>query len=192
MTPKFGQWVTCTAKLYRASRTEFYKAPAGYIDRRHLKYWARLPVKTEGLFIGFRTLYDGVNKWDEDCGNTFYPKSHFTAALVVPGPRRKPILVPMDAVKIKSTEFEVVEPCKQKNCFDCDGNEWKGRECIKCTGTITRPLTPDEINLKFNQWWEYITEYCTPCGEKGPCMREGCDLWPYVSINSHPIRKVKP
>jgi hypothetical protein len=90
------------------------------------------------------------------------------------------------------TGFIVEEPCKQKNCFDCDGNEWKGRECIKCTGTITRPLTQDEINQKFDQWWDHITEYCTPCGEKGPCMHEGCDLWPYVSINSHPIRKVKP
>jgi hypothetical protein len=89
------------ARLYRTSRTESYKAPAGYTEHRHLKYWERLPVKTEGLFIGFRTLYDGVNKWDSDSGNTFYPKSHFTAALVVPGPRRKPILVPMDAMEVK-------------------------------------------------------------------------------------------
>ena len=60
------------------------------------------------------------------------------------------------------------------------------------TDTVDRPLTQDEINQKFDQWWEYLTEYCTLCGEKGPCMHEGCDLWPYISIKGDPIRKVKP
>jgi len=101
MTPEFGQWVTCTARLYRTDRTESYKAPAGYTKYRHLKYWARLPVKNEGLFIGTRTLYDGEVEWTEGTGSVFYPKSHFTAALIVPGPRRKPILVPMDAMEVK-------------------------------------------------------------------------------------------
>jgi len=175
MTPKFGQWVTFNQKLYRASQ---HRPKENWPKHTSLwKVWAKLPIKGEGLFIGTRILYDGINEWENEVGYIFYPKSHFTAALVVPGPLRKPILVPMDAVEVikPKTGFIVEE-----RWADCG------------TDTVDRPLTPDEIDNKVNQWWDYITEYCTPCREKGPCMREGCDLWPYISIDGHPIRKVKP
>jgi hypothetical protein len=193
MTPKFGQWVTCTARLYRTSKAD---RRTGYKDLKHIHRWEPIPIKNEGLFIGTRTLYNGEVEWAEDTGSVFSPKSHFTAALVVPGPRRKPILVPMDAVKIKSTGFEVVEPCKQKNCFDCDGNEWKGRECIKCTGTITRPLTQDEINQKFGEMYEHFIniecEVCPTNNSGDGCIGDECAVYCLLSVDGDPIRKVKP
>jgi hypothetical protein len=189
MTPKFGQWVTCTARLYRASKAD---RRTGYKDLKHIHRWEPIPIKNEGLFIGTRTLYNGEVEWAEDTGSVFSPKSHFTAALVVPGPRRKPILVPMDAVKIKSTGFEVVEPCKQKNCFDCDGNEWKGRECIKCTGTITRPLTQDERNRKFGEWYTLLCKLLTDGNNALNVVETKRLVRLALEIDGDPIRKVKP
>jgi hypothetical protein len=36
--------------------------------------------------------------------------------------------------------------CKQENCYECPGNEWKDQGLIKCTGTL--PVEPGDVEVR--------------------------------------------
>jgi hypothetical protein len=93
--PVFGDLVTVYAVLKRRRR----HLERGQGER---KYWQPWPInKRTGLYIGYRTLYDGRVDWiDSEAGTVFYPESHFQAALVVFSERERPALVPFDKLRV--------------------------------------------------------------------------------------------
>lgn len=85
----FGSTVTCTAIYLRRRQGNTYR-------------WESAPTAPRlGIYIGWRTLFDGQLKWDgfEDDIPVFHQSSHIRAALVVFSARTKPVLVPMSEVK---------------------------------------------------------------------------------------------
>jgi len=91
--PTFGAKVSISAKYARSCRNE----QQGII----YKYWKVATFVASGcLFLGTRTLHNGIMEYDIEEGWTFSQREHFEAALVCLGPRRKPILVPLDAVTV--------------------------------------------------------------------------------------------
>jgi hypothetical protein len=90
--PAFGAVVSISAKYRRRER----KGDRGGI----YKYWDSTPFSADGcIFLGTRTLQNGIKEWEGECGWIFDPHERIKAALVCPGPLRKPVLVPLDAVK---------------------------------------------------------------------------------------------
>lgn len=66
------------------------------------KEWRRGGIDARpGVYIGWRTLFDGTTEFDDD-GAVFHPSRHFPAALVVFDARCSPVLVPMDAIVLKA------------------------------------------------------------------------------------------
>lgn len=90
MTLQLGQRIVCTAKYVR------------WIDRSNgvYKYWRRIEIKPrEGIYIGRRTLQNGVREWQGDGdGYIFHPQEYVQAVLVVFNEHEKPVLVPIDSV----------------------------------------------------------------------------------------------
>lgn len=87
MDPKFGDKVIIRAKLsrqYDGSDGKYYR-----------KAWVRFKFREPktGILIGFRTLADGRVESMGDDGVLFHPTQYLRAALVVTGPRSKPVLV---------------------------------------------------------------------------------------------------
>lgn len=97
--PEFGSKVKFTHVLKRRMKCERSINSYGTEFFHDVKYWDRRETSGSGLYIGTRTLQNGVRDWDGEYGYTFSPTDHFTAALVVPGPRQNPIYVPMDAIE---------------------------------------------------------------------------------------------
>jgi len=89
--PGFGERVRFTARYVRM---------ASVLEYPTSKRWVELPCKEKcGLFLGLRTLYDGVLGEDPE----FIPTSHFRAALVCPNERTNPIYVPLHAITRRGT-----------------------------------------------------------------------------------------
>lgn len=87
-----GEKVIVSAVLVRRTRTL-----RGYAAE---KTWQPRPMEPrEGLYIGYRTLADGVRDAEDEVGYTFEPKRHFRAALVVFSDRTNPVLVPLDQIE---------------------------------------------------------------------------------------------
>ncbi len=90
--PAFGAIVSISAKYCRRERTGQHGG--------HYKYWESVPFAADGcLFLGTRILQNGFKEYDHEYGWSFDPHERIKAALVCPGPLRKPVLVPLDAVK---------------------------------------------------------------------------------------------
>jgi hypothetical protein len=96
--PVFGSIITATVELMRSERSE-NRVANGRNELVHIKYWKKLSIKVTGLFIGFRTLYDGTVTWAEYEGTTFKPESQIRAALIVPSARRNPVYVLRDSIE---------------------------------------------------------------------------------------------
>lgn len=65
------------------------------------KEWRRadLGIAVPCVYIGWRTLSDGINDYEPDEGYVYVADRHFDAALVVYDPRCKPVVVPFDALE---------------------------------------------------------------------------------------------
>lgn len=65
------------------------------------KYWYAKECKPRtGLIVGIRTLSNGTREWiDSEKGYEYNPIEYLQAALVVFDMRRKPVLVPIDAIQ---------------------------------------------------------------------------------------------
>ena len=86
--------------LDRVVITEKYDRHCKYDGRKHIKYWFKLPFKTEGVVIGFRTLTNGENHIGE-YGETYYcAKEHFKVALIVFNQFKNPIYVPLNSIEL--------------------------------------------------------------------------------------------
>lgn len=83
--------------------TQVYKRRTHYRqnDRRPdttLKVWETWPIKErQAIFLGWRTLVDGVREWEDEVGGIFIPERHFRAALVCFSTRENPVYVPIEA-----------------------------------------------------------------------------------------------
>ena len=90
---KLGDRIKATARLDRKTRS------AGEGKGWNRKQWERSDHDPkEGVFIGTRTLQDGVRQWDSDYGREWIKERHFEAALVVYNERQSPVHVPLDCL----------------------------------------------------------------------------------------------
>ncbi len=85
--PTLGQHVTASDRMYR-TWTDGEK-----IYRRWASFIPGGPKPVEGTYIGYRTVQDGRNLWEEDCGYIWYPSEYKEAWLIVENPRQNPIKV---------------------------------------------------------------------------------------------------
>lgn len=54
-----------------------------------------------GIFLGYRTLYDGRVEWiGEEEGNAFIPTNHYRVALVCRSERHNPVYVALEDVEV--------------------------------------------------------------------------------------------
>lgn len=91
----FGDCVEITDKYVRR-----YEKRAGKMHSESWKVWRVQPFfRKTCIFLGERTLRDGIVHYDYEDGHTFISKEHFQAALVSPGPKEKPVYVPFGAIK---------------------------------------------------------------------------------------------
>ncbi len=85
---KHGQRVMFTEVFTRAGRGKSV-------------FWQSRSVDVaKGVYLGVRTLRDGIVEFDHEAGCAFKCKRAFRAALVSPGLQRNPIYVPMRALVI--------------------------------------------------------------------------------------------
>lgn len=89
--PEFGQMVRVSQILTRSGT----KSGSG----SWVNYWKSISKTVEGLFIGTRTLYDGVLRWTDYDGTYFQPTHHFEGGVLVPSKRGRPIKFPLDAIE---------------------------------------------------------------------------------------------
>ena len=89
---KLGDKVTCSA-VYRRYADYSVRGGVG----KNWSRWAYGP--RNGIYIGTRTLSNGVRVWEgSEEGMSYTPKEYLRAALVVFSTREKPMLVPLDAI----------------------------------------------------------------------------------------------
>jgi hypothetical protein len=85
---KLGDKVTCTARYLRSRASE------------HRKWYALSMRAREGMYIGTRTLANGIAEWEgEDEGMVFQAGEYFRVALVVFSERENPVYVPLAAIE---------------------------------------------------------------------------------------------
>jgi hypothetical protein len=79
----------------------------GYKDMKTV--WSRLEgVPVDGIYIGYRTVYDGRREYDDEYGAYFEPTSHQEVWLIVEDPRRKPVFVrPQDCIIVRFERCQV-------------------------------------------------------------------------------------
>lgn len=100
MTPEqikalpLGARCTYTARIER-------KGVAAYRQSSR-KEWHRadLGITVPCVYIGWRTLSNGINDYEPDEGYFYVANHHFDAALVVYDPRCRPVFVPFDALEV--------------------------------------------------------------------------------------------
>ncbi|MFA5380260.1 MAG: hypothetical protein WC455_31145 [Dehalococcoidia bacterium] len=97
--PKFGSSVEASA-LYKRIHRVTEKQGSGYLIKTSRKIWERKPAKISGIYIGYRTLCDGKREWEDEAGYIFFPELYFPAALIAEGPRKRPVLVPVDSIRV--------------------------------------------------------------------------------------------
>lgn len=102
MTPEqvkalpLGAQCAYTARLARAGYRAYRESSR--------KVWRRtdLEIAIPCVYIGWRTLSDGTNDYEPEEGYTYVAERHFDAALVVYDVRCKPVLVPFDALEVRT------------------------------------------------------------------------------------------
>lgn len=88
--PAFGQRVVASEKAIRRNE---------YINGKKWRVWKRQAGMISGLYIGYRTVFDGLSWWESDeVGNVFAPERHYELWLLVPNDRQNPVYVFPDGV----------------------------------------------------------------------------------------------
>lgn len=104
--PEMGQRVRITgkAKQIRGYQREKINSVAPWGSRTgYPRQWIRddFDISQEGIYIGYRTIFDGYIWWENDeVGNVFAPSDHHEVWLVVINPRHNPIRVFPEDVEI--------------------------------------------------------------------------------------------
>jgi hypothetical protein len=96
---KFGSEVQFWGKLRRV--TEERQHPRYPRSRETWKLWVPVDYPTRmGVYLGLRSIQDGVRHYDEDVGYYFETRERQTVALVCPGPGKNPIYVPLECMRV--------------------------------------------------------------------------------------------
>lgn len=94
---EFGEYIQVTERYKRRERERKQEIPR--LEGEYYctwKVWEKVPYAGgKCLFLGFRTLSNGIRDFDSDYGHTFIPKEYFKVALVCPGPKYNPVYVPI-------------------------------------------------------------------------------------------------
>ncbi len=103
--PAFGQRVQITGKVDRSRYYHQRPLPGGRLGNWQTEVtWTERPAEAEGIFIGYRTVYEGwIEYVDDEVGNIFDPQGHLEVWLVVTDPRRNPIRCRPSQVKFDAT-----------------------------------------------------------------------------------------
>jgi len=91
---KFGEKLTVYKGLVRVALMKQHKGQYGPWKRRHKEWNEKLLVEgeTEVVFLGTRTLSNGVTHWESECGYLYMPEHHFKAWFVC-AENRKPFYI---------------------------------------------------------------------------------------------------
>ncbi len=87
---KFGDTITVDAVYRRRLRVHERQTNEKFWDARAIK-------PREGIYIGQRTLSNGLRWFEDEVGMVYEPKHYFRAALVVFNERENPVLVPIES-----------------------------------------------------------------------------------------------
>lgn len=102
-TITFGDRVNITHKYVKGNeqRQEIVGVlPKGEIRTNKWRIWRRKEFKAKGcIFLGYRTIQEGVRHYENDFGYYFEQKGSFKVALVCPGYMLNPIYVPVYAME---------------------------------------------------------------------------------------------
>jgi len=91
---RLGEHVTCAAVLERRT---IYRGSRGDEKR-----WEPRAIELrDGIFIGWRTLSNGMREWRNDEGYCYTPAEYIGAALVVFSLHENPAYVPIDACVVR-------------------------------------------------------------------------------------------
>lgn len=86
----FGDTVFITEKYKRIHKTSE--------KNEEYREWTRVKYRTNGLFLGLRTLKNGRVDCDQDEGWSFVAKEYIRVALVCPGPNLNSVYVPIGSI----------------------------------------------------------------------------------------------
>ena len=101
-TPYFGQPVQFTHKLCRKKRVQ-RRGNKG-LSFNDLNVWMPVECEGSGLFLGFRTLKNGIVDYDVDDGNTFRATEQVKAALICSDSRTRPFYVKAESLIVAHYE----------------------------------------------------------------------------------------
>ena len=93
-TMKLGDILTVTQVYKRRTRYQ----QNGKRPDTTLKVWEAWPIKErQAIYLGLRTLCNGVREWEDEVGGIFIPDKdgHFQAMLVCFSTRENPVYVPV-------------------------------------------------------------------------------------------------
>lgn len=96
---KFGDKVLVAKRLKRRTSWTKPSEPNKYTDVKY-KHWVEYPMikQKECLFIGFRTLANGVADYIGDGATVFLPRDYVKVALVVTDGNTNPFYAPLNAL----------------------------------------------------------------------------------------------
>ena len=93
---QFGDKIQVT-HILRRDQSYGPHPKATYPRSVYFKTWRPIPQSQgTGIVIGKRTLFNGYNVYEPDCGNIFHPLEHFDAYLVALDMKRNPVYVKIE------------------------------------------------------------------------------------------------
>jgi hypothetical protein len=94
---KLGDVVTIT-RVYRRREHSRWNEKARCHET--VKAWEPWQVKERrAIFLGWRTLSNGIREWEPEAGAIFTPESYIKAALVCFSTKENPVYVPVDGCR---------------------------------------------------------------------------------------------
>lgn len=100
---EFGDTITVTRVYERRTR---YRTNERFHSDDRVKVWELIEVKPRAaIFLGERTLRNGITSWEDEVGMIFTPDKdgHFRAALVCFSPHENPVYAPLDQCQEEPT-----------------------------------------------------------------------------------------
>lgn len=95
----FGDTITVTQVYHRRTRYR-HNSRTMYDDT--LKVWEPWTIKPRpAIYLGLRTLSNGVREWEDEVGAIFHPETHIKAALVCFSTRENPVYVPIESLEAR-------------------------------------------------------------------------------------------
>lgn len=111
----FGDMVSITHKYER--KLEYRKNSKNGLMNITWKMWVKEPYeKYNCIFLGYRTLANGIREYEYEVGYSLYPKEFIKAALICVNEKLNPIYVPLNCIfKFNSKIEDIHENNKRPN-----------------------------------------------------------------------------